>query len=123
MLSDFVEVLEFKSPEKESNNGTDSEEKGPEYVYKSFNEETTTKECNLIWIDPGSCYYALYWKLPSDRVLQQQPPLVLSKALKNPVALDGFRKAYIHDGAFVVNYLAWLDRQMQEIYGNASYFS
>lgn len=114
---------EFKSLEKDSNNASDSEEKGLETVYNNFKEETATEKHNLIWIDPGSCCYALYSKLSSDRVLQQQSPLALSKALKNPVELDGLRKAHIRDGAAVVNYLAWLDRQMQEIYGAAGYFS
>ena len=43
--------------------------------------------------------------------------------MKNPVELDGLKKAHICDGAVVVNYLAWLDREMQEIYGAAGYFS
>lgn len=114
---------EFESLEKDSNDAISPGEKGQESVYNNFKEETVTEKHNLIWIDPGSCCYALYSKLPSDRVLQQQSPLALSKALKNPVELDGLRKAHIRDGAAVVNYLAWLDRQMQEIYGAAGYFS
>lgn len=36
----------------------------------------------LMWADPGSCCYALYTKLDSDKVLLQQSPLALAKALK-----------------------------------------
>ena len=63
------------------------------------------------------------WKLYTIilRRKLQQPPLALSKALKNIVDLDGLRKTHIRDGAAVVNYLVWHDRQMQEIYGAAGY--
>lgn len=36
----------------------------------------------LIWVDPAQCCYALYSKLNSDKVLLQQSPLALAKALK-----------------------------------------
>ncbi|KAG0485442.1 hypothetical protein HPP92_009521 [Vanilla planifolia] len=52
----------------------------------------------------------------------KQSPLALAKALKNSVELDGLRKAHIRDGAAVVQYLVWLDGQMQSIYGAAGYF-
>ncbi|XP_031250478.1 aminopeptidase P1 [Pistacia vera] len=77
---------------------------------------------DLIWADPRSCCYALYSKLKSDKVFMQQSPLALAKALKNPVELDGLKKAHIRDGAAVVQYFAWLDKQMQEIYGASGYF-
>ncbi|KAA8531828.1 hypothetical protein F0562_006455 [Nyssa sinensis] len=77
---------------------------------------------NLIWIDPGSCCFSLYSKMNADQVLFQQSPLALAKALKNPVELDGLKKAHIRDGAAVVQYLVWLDKQMQEIYGAYGYF-
>ncbi|KAL5715168.1 Xaa-Pro aminopeptidase [Ranunculus cassubicifolius] len=77
---------------------------------------------DLIWIDPGKCCYALYSKLNSSQVFLQQSPLALAKALKNPVELDGLRNAHMRDGAAIVQYLAWLDKQMQENYGAAGYF-
>ncbi|KAJ0040693.1 hypothetical protein Pint_28232 [Pistacia integerrima] len=77
---------------------------------------------DLIWADPRSCCYALYSKLKSDKVFMQQSPLALAKALKNPVELDGLKKAHVRDGAAVVQYFAWLDKQMQEIYGASGYF-
>lgn len=43
---------------------------------------------DLIWADPGSCCYALYTKLDSDRVFLQQSPLALAKALKVPCLLS-----------------------------------
>ncbi|CAM8918820.1 unnamed protein product [Rhodiola kirilowii] len=78
---------------------------------------------SYIWVDPGSCCYALYSILNSEQVFLHQSSIALPKALKNPVELDGLKNAHIRDGAAVVQYLAWLDNQMQEIYGAPGYFS
>ncbi|KAF8409917.1 hypothetical protein HHK36_002436 [Tetracentron sinense] len=75
-------------------------------------DEVEEKNPNLIWADSGSCCYSLYSKLNSNQVLLQQSPLALAKAIKNPVELDGLRKAHIRDGAAVVQYLVWLDKQV-----------
>nr|GMC60614.1 probable Xaa-Pro aminopeptidase P [Ipomoea batatas] len=36
--------------------------------------------------------------------------------------MERLKKAHIQDGAAVVQYLVWLDKQMQEIYGASGYF-
>uniref|UniRef100_K7LND7 Creatinase N-terminal domain-containing protein n=1 Tax=Glycine max TaxID=3847 RepID=K7LND7_SOYBN len=91
---------------------------------KSVNGEHKAEENSndLIWADPKKCCYALYAKLNPDKVLLQQSPLALAKALKNSVELDGLKKAHIQDGAAVVQYLVWLDKKMQDIYGASGYF-
>ncbi|KAL5168540.1 Aminopeptidase P1 [Glycine soja] len=95
---------------------------------KSVNGEHKAEENSndLIWADPKKCCYALYAKLNPDKVLLQQSPLALAKALKvvslNSVELDGLKKAHIRDGAAVVQYLVWLDKKMQDIYGASGYF-
>ncbi|KAG9440931.1 hypothetical protein H6P81_021096 [Aristolochia fimbriata] len=102
---------------------TEHIEKGEETTACNNHNETKKVKGNLIWMDPVSGCFALYSKLPSDQVLLQPSPLALAKSLKNPVELDGLRKAHIRDGAAVVQYLVWLDKQMQEIYGASGYFS
>ncbi|KAK1423598.1 hypothetical protein QVD17_18902 [Tagetes erecta] len=89
-----------------------------------------------IWVDPRCCY-SLYSRLNPDQVLLQPSPLALPKSLKprvsleaaslsiwneNPVEMEGLKNAHIRDGAAVVQYFAWLDKQMQEIYGASGYF-
>ncbi|XP_019154663.1 PREDICTED: probable Xaa-Pro aminopeptidase P [Ipomoea nil] len=93
----------------------------------SLGEETKAngsadKGNDLIWVDPGQCCFALYSKLNAEKVRRQQSPIALAKALKNPVEMEGLKKAHIRDGAAVVQYLVWLDKQMQEIYGASGYF-
>lgn len=77
---------------------------------------------DLIWLDSSSCCYALYSKLNVEKVLMRPSPLALPKALKNPIELDGLKKAHVRDGAAVVQYLVWLDKQMQDVYGASGYF-
>ncbi|XP_023003082.1 probable Xaa-Pro aminopeptidase P [Cucurbita maxima] len=112
-LSSFVKgpegsatVEELSSIDITGSNGTEVESQSP----------------GLVWVDPAQCCYALYSKLNSDKVLLQQSPLALAKALKNSVELDGLKNAHIRDGAAVVQYLVWLDKQLQETYGASGYF-
>ena len=44
--------------------------------------EAEEQTFNLIWVDPGSCCFALYSKLNPDRVLLKQSPLPIAKAIK-----------------------------------------
>ncbi|KAI7738673.1 hypothetical protein M8C21_000323 [Ambrosia artemisiifolia] len=81
----------------------------------------TEVNSHKIWVDPRCCY-SLYSKLNPDQVLLQPSPLSLPKSLKNPVEMEGLKNAHIRDGAAVVQYFAWLDKQMQEIYGASGYF-
>ncbi|KAH0894042.1 hypothetical protein HID58_056471 [Brassica napus] len=67
--------------------------------------EIDSDQTDRLWVDPASCCYALYSKLDADKVLLQPSPLSLPKALKNPVELEGLKKAH-----------------MQELYGASGYF-
>lgn len=55
-----------------------------ETVITGHEKEEVEGKNNLdrIWADPGTCCYALYSKLESDKVLLQQSPLALAKAIK-----------------------------------------
>jgi Xaa-Pro aminopeptidase len=44
-------------------------------------------------------------------VIDGPDPAVLPKARKNPVELAGSRRAHVRDGAAMVRFLAWLDRE------------
>jgi Xaa-Pro aminopeptidase len=46
-------------------------------------------------------------------VVHGADPAVLPKARKNPVELAGTRKAHIRDGAAMVRFLAWIDREAE----------
>lgn len=49
----------------------------------------------------------------SDQLTQPEwfsDPCILPKAIKNPVELDGTRRAHLRDGAAMCEFLAWVDR-------------
>ncbi|KAL3525421.1 hypothetical protein ACH5RR_013793 [Cinchona calisaya] len=107
--SSSADVAKADTPKSKTNNNDNSCEVG-------------ANNNDFIWVDSGTCCFALYSKLNGDKVLLQQSPLALAKALKNPVEMDGLKKAHIRDGAAIVQYLVWLDRQMHELYGASGYF-
>ena len=45
------------------------------------------------------------------KVTRGADPIALMKAVKNPVEIAGARAAHVRDGAAVVRFLAWLDRE------------
>lgn len=94
-----------------------------------------------VWLDPDKSNYALVQAASGamgrdvepnpessgsggDEKQPQQPqqaslllskpsPVTLWKAVKNPVELAGMRAAHLRDGAAEVEFLAWLDREVQ----------
>lgn len=46
------------------------------------NNSAEEKSNDLVWVDPGTCCFALYSKLNPDKVFLQSSPLSLAKALK-----------------------------------------
>lgn len=46
------------------------------------------------------------------QLIEGYDPVALAKAAKNPVELEGFRRAHIRDAVAVCRFLAWLDREV-----------
>eukprot|EP00249_Psilotum_nudum_P015510 c25365_g1_i1 orf=143-2239(+) len=105
--------------------GNNVDETLKEFVVENPTDDACKSEerNNLFWLSPGSCCYALFSKFSCEQVLLQQSPLALAKALKHPVELEGLKNAHTRDGAAMVSFLAWLDEQMQIVYGASGYFS
>ncbi len=62
-----------------------------------------------VLIDPKRLNYALYQCLPeSVRIIPEQNPSVLLKAVKNNVQLANIRNAHIKDGIAVTRFMYWL---------------
>ncbi|ONM26806.1 aminopeptidase P1 [Zea mays] len=119
MSGNGIEIREYETVQSDASLLASGKLQSSVHVEKYMDEVESSK----IWIDSGSCCLALYSKLSPHQVLTLQSPIALPKAVKNPTELDGLRKAHIRDGAAVVQYLAWLDNQMQENYGASGYFS
>lgn len=67
------------------------------------------KEGETVLIDPKRVNYALYNNLPETvRVLKQENPTILMKAIKNDVEVENIRKAQIKDSVACVKFMYWL---------------
>ncbi|WP_119677371.1 aminopeptidase P family protein [Indioceanicola profundi] len=64
-------------------------------------------------VDPATAAVSIFDRLHAAgaRVEREADPCVMPKAMKNPVELEGARAAHRRDGAAMVRYLAWLDRE------------
>jgi Xaa-Pro aminopeptidase len=72
-------------------------------VLKAFGGKT-------VLVDPASAPSAVFAALEAGgaSVLRGADPCQLPKACKNPVEIEGARKAHIRDGAAMANFLCWL---------------
>ncbi|HEV2649851.1 MAG TPA: aminopeptidase P family protein [Rhizomicrobium sp.] len=66
--------------------------------------------------DPGTASAAIFDRLLATgaRIRRAPDPVQLPKACKNPVEIEGTRKAHIRDGAALSNFLCWLSREAPE---------
>ncbi len=63
-------------------------------------------------LDPNTASWWIARQLGGpQRIARAQDPCILPKARKNEVEIKGARAAHLRDGAAVVRFLAWLDRE------------
>jgi Xaa-Pro aminopeptidase len=63
--------------------------------------------------DPANCAAAVFDRLQKAgaRIQRGPDPCQLPKACKNPIEIEGMRKAHIRDGAALTRFLAWMARE------------
>jgi Xaa-Pro aminopeptidase len=64
-----------------------------------------------VLVDPATAASAIFDRLTyaGAKIRQAADPCQLPKACKNPVEIEGMRKAHIRDGAALVRFLAWFE--------------
>lgn len=64
-------------------------------------------------VDPATAAAAIFDRLAmaGARIKRMADPCQLAKACKNPVELEGARKAHIRDGVAMANFFAWFDAE------------
>jgi Xaa-Pro aminopeptidase len=68
-----------------------------------------------IWLDEGSVSQWIVNILEKGATLHFQPnPIKMFKAIKNKAEISGFRKAHLRDGAAMVKFLCWLEKNVKE---------
>ncbi|WP_420344016.1 aminopeptidase P family protein [Paenirhodobacter sp.] len=63
-----------------------------------------------VQVDPGSAPLAV-WHAIRAEALAGEDPCILPKAQKNPAEIAGMEAAHLRDGAAMVEFLSWLDRE------------
>ena len=61
-----------------------------------------------ILIDPDEVNYTLAKAVKCGNVVRGETPIPMMKAVKNPVEIEGFRRAMLRDGVALVKFMRWL---------------
>ena len=80
---------------------------------KEFTPALDALKGKTVIADPGTAASAIFDRLAKAgaRVRRAPDPVQLPKACKNPVEIEGTRKAHVRDGAALSNFLSWLARE------------
>lgn len=60
-------------------------------------------------VSSATTSWALVQEIGESNLTVVTSPIAAAQAIKNPVELEGFRRAYLRDGAAWVRWAAWLD--------------
>ena len=61
-----------------------------------------------VLIDPDEVNYTLAKTVKCGKVVREESPVPMMKAVKNPVEIEGFRRAMLRDGVALVKFMRWL---------------
>lgn len=85
--------------------------------YEAFGSElqNLAQKKARVWLDEASVSQWIVNILEKGAKLHFQPnPIKMFKAIKNKTEISGFKKAHIRDGAAMVKFLWWLERNVKE---------
>lgn len=83
-----------------------------DYHHVSLFLEELEKGCQFL-ADLHTLNYAIYNKLQAKFSVTDIPsPIIQKKAIKNPIEIDGFKKACIKDGIAMTRFFFWLEQVM-----------
>jgi len=81
-------------------------------VYEELKEFSNLESIKKLWVS-NKCNLALYEALGGNKKTEiVTSPLLLPKAIKNDVELNGFRECNKHDISALVRYFAWLENEL-----------
>lgn len=81
----------------------------PINIFHDSDLENRLIALNSVHIDPSAPAY--YHQLLSGKEVVKSSPIALMKALKNPVEIEGMRKAHFWDGQAIRKFKKWLNTQ------------
>jgi len=66
-----------------------------------------------LWISPKA-NYLLQWGINDTNILLDYSPVQLMKSIKNDVEIKGMKKANLKDAVAIVEFFAWLEKQVKK---------
>lgn len=84
------------------------------YPYNAVYEDVKTfKDTDAILVDPSRLNYALYNNIPKGaKVIEQDNPTIVMKAMKNDTELKNIVNAHVKDGVAVTKFMYWLKQNV-----------
>ncbi|GMF44295.1 unnamed protein product [Phytophthora fragariaefolia] len=65
-----------------------------------------------ILVDPAQCNVAVFLAIPAANRKEDTSVVMAQKAIKSSVEIEGMRQAHLRDGAALVRYFSWLEKEM-----------
>lgn len=77
-----------------------------------YDDVAALEAAGKIWLDPGSCNFALYNKVPEGTEIHEaHTPAAMMKIVKNEAEIEGMRRAHILDGVAVSRFIKWVKEE------------
>ncbi|KAG7381943.1 Xaa-Pro aminopeptidase 2 [Phytophthora pseudosyringae] len=73
---------------------------------------TATNKDKKILVDPTQCNVAVFLAIPAANRKEETSVVMAQKAIKSAVEIEGMRQAHLRDGAALVKYFSWLEKEM-----------
>lgn len=65
-----------------------------------------------VWISPF-CSYAIYSLIPKEKLLQENTPISVQKARKNPIERHGMIASHVRDAVALISFIARLEKEVK----------
>ncbi|DAZ95626.1 TPA: hypothetical protein N0F65_002255 [Lagenidium giganteum] len=65
-----------------------------------------------VLVDPLQCNVAVFMAIPPSMRKEETSPVMAQKAIKSTIEIEGMRQAHIRDGAALVKFFAWLEKEL-----------
>ncbi|KAL3660092.1 hypothetical protein V7S43_015013 [Phytophthora oleae] len=82
-------------------------------MLKEVSAFTAANKDKKILVDPAQCNVAVFLAIPAANRKEETSVVMAQKAIKSAVEIEGMRQAHLRDGAALVKYFSWLEREME----------
>lgn len=74
--------------------------------------KSVVENSQKVWISPF-CSYAFYSLIPKTKMLQENTPICVQKARKNPIERQGMIESHVKDAVALISFLARLEKEVK----------